>query len=563
MAAPVAGLFVAAFRQQLCFLQEWIEFIGQTPHGLSVVFVTNGTLMNRLELRWLILLFIAGAAILIYGTGIHASRRALAEQLTQQSLAANQAYAAKMAIAIDGVFDSARSQLLFSARSLEAGWGSPSQFGREVERLSRQTQVFDAAFIIQADGIVLAAQPSQAAQVGYADHAQALLDANAARRPFTSTPFEYPPGEWGVIVTHPVFDRDGQYRGYVGGAIHLQRRNVLGNLLEQPTEREGTYLYVADQGGQVIFHPMPERLGEIVVGNPMIDAAKAGKQGRHRLTNLYGIDMLGGYAPIRTTGWAIITQQPTEAALQGLDGLTQAILKQSLPVLLPLFVLFGWLSWRVARPLRHLAVIVRRWASPYARDQASRIKTSYREAEQLRQAIEESLVLIHRRLGEIHQESLTDPLTGLANRRGLQIALDQWSARRQFLALVAVEISHLRTINERHGYDMGNQVIQVVSRVLRQVTQGNDVPSRLGGNHFLLLLPDLSLEMAVKTAERLRLLAEFEKNPTGSPIRLVAGVTCWPGGEEPIEDALRLADEALFEAKLEDKGGIVVRKPEI
>ncbi len=108
-----------------------------------------------------------------------------------------------------------------------------------------------------------------------------------------------------IQISHPVFDDDGNYLGYLGAGIYLNEPNILHSLLGEHYYRDGSYLYVVDTQGRLIYHQDPTRIGEVIKGNPAIDAVITGVTGSQRLTNSKGIDMLTGYAPVPRIGWGV------------------------------------------------------------------------------------------------------------------------------------------------------------------------------------------------------------------------------------------------------------------
>jgi diguanylate cyclase (GGDEF)-like protein len=108
----------------------------------------------------------------------------------------------------------------------------------------------------------------------------------------------------------------------------------------------------------------------------------------------------------------------------------------------------------------------------------------------------------------LEQASLSDPLTGLPNRRSIMKRLKTEVSRVDRgglpFALVMVDIDHFKSINDTYGHDVGDTAIVAVARTLRQITRDYDVCARWGGEEFLLFLPDSSPESAGATGEKLR-----------------------------------------------------------
>jgi diguanylate cyclase (GGDEF)-like protein len=148
--------------------------------------------------------------------------------------------------------------------------------------------------------------------------------------------------------------------------------------------------------------------------------------------------------------------------------------------------------------------------------------------------------------------AVTDPLTGLLNRRGFDERLREEIARahragRQ-LAVVLTDCDDLKRINDAHGHERGDAVLQAIAHLLRQSKRVSDVAGRLGGDEFGVVLPDADAAVAADVAERLRTrmrdLTVLASAPTAS-----FGFAVFPDDGVSSAELLRVADHALYEAK--------------
>lgn len=513
--------------------------------------------MHRIELRWLILLLMIAAAFLAGSIGFYASYRTLREQLMGQSLETNRMYAAKLAQSADIQFKTIQSELAYSARMLSDGLGDPARVDAEVTRLKLQSHFFNATYAVNAEGRILAGVPRNTGLVGTVPDTEGARAALAEQRPLISSPYISSRGNLVVFISYPVFGKDGSYQGYVGGPIYLAEKNILHALFGQHYYHDGSYLYVVDRQRRLIYHQDTRRLQETVTGNAAIEAVIRGEEGAMRVTNSRGVDMLAGFAPVVTTGWGVVSQRPVEATLHPLDGLMLKMLKRYLPFAAPLLLVIWWLSRIVVKPLRQLAMTARHWDSAESLDQIRRVRSWYFEADQLKHAMLGGVSLLQEKLGRLNQESITDPLTGLTNRRGLHAALAEWRVKGRPFSVIAVNIDDFRHLNEVHGQDVGDKVLQFLGAQMRSIARSADLICRMGTKE-LMLLPDTSLEEAGQIAERLRLWTAYMESPTGSFITVSAGVAYWPGGTVSIPDTLKRADEALQQAKREGRNRTVM-----
>jgi diguanylate cyclase (GGDEF)-like protein len=154
--------------------------------------------------------------------------------------------------------------------------------------------------------------------------------------------------------------------------------------------------------------------------------------------------------------------------------------------------------------------------------------------------------------------AITDFLTGLYNHRYFQQMLTQELGRarryQKVISLIILDIDNFKSFNDRFGHAVGDKVLiaigDIISRSLRKV----DYAFRYGGEEFVILLPETSLENAILTAERLRVriadeAADLVSESVGSKITVSAGVACYPENGSNREDLFSLMDSYLYKAK--------------
>lgn len=143
--------------------------------------------------------------------------------------------------------------------------------------------------------------------------------------------------------------------------------------------------------------------------------------------------------------------------------------------------------------------------------------------------------------------ALTDPLTGLLNRRGLREAIESHSVEAGACTMMMVDLDHFKRINDREGHEVGDSVLTSVAAILRTSMRDSDLAIRMGGEEFLLLLVDRSVTEGTTLSEELS--ADLQKIPAAeSVVRASYGITDWGQGEA-FSDALRRADIAVYSAK--------------
>ena len=149
-----------------------------------------------------------------------------------------------------------------------------------------------------------------------------------------------------------------------------------------------------------------------------------------------------------------------------------------------------------------------------------------------------------------------DGMTGLYNRRHfLSLAEIEWSRFLRYnrpLALLMFDIDHFKSVNDTYGHDVGDQVIKAVAHVLQHSKRTSDIAGRVGGEEFVLLLPEATLDSARLAAERLRqkvLERVVEAEGRTVSVTISIGVSSAQSGVSGIDDLMKQADLALYEAK--------------
>lgn len=157
---------------------------------------------------------------------------------------------------------------------------------------------------------------------------------------------------------------------------------------------------------------------------------------------------------------------------------------------------------------------------------------------------------------ELEQQARTDPLTCIANRRafmewaGAEVARQDRNNRP--LSLLMLDIDHFKAVNDQHGHAAGDELLVEFTQRVAAGLRRYDQFARLGGEEFLIALPDCDLSEALHTAERLRRgIASAPFSATGQAVAITAsvGVTRLHGGETRVEGMLKRADAALYAAK--------------
>ncbi|MEN1729394.1 MAG: diguanylate cyclase [Pseudomonadota bacterium] len=160
---------------------------------------------------------------------------------------------------------------------------------------------------------------------------------------------------------------------------------------------------------------------------------------------------------------------------------------------------------------------------------------------------------------QLSELALRDALTNLPNRRAFfhrsARLLHEAQLTDQPISVMMIDLDHFKEINDEHGHGVGDQVLADFAALLRRVARGSDVPARIGGEEFALLLPGTDRQGALLLAERLLIALAEAKRVVDLPLKpLTASIgVASRKEEEDIESLMKQADSALYQAKREGR----------
>ncbi|MDA8128229.1 MAG: diguanylate cyclase [Betaproteobacteria bacterium] len=283
--------------------------------------------------------------------------------------------------------------------------------------------------------------------------------------------------------------------------------------------------------------------GDIVVGRAEI----AGRSGAVRQA-------------IPDSDWTLVARSPLQFfSLGGQQQVLAGLATLGLVLLLLAASLF-----RVRRAMLNDIVSTRDALTALAHDDpVPSIMPHYVEFEAAAQDINQIALHLQEQRSRLERLSLTDPLTGLPNRRAFETRFPQaqgLAERQHPVALILLDIDHFKEVNDRHGHGVGDQVLLALAQSLKDLTRRADLAARLAGDEFVVLLSDLDADGVGAWYQRLADRFRSELSLFGLDLHtgLSAGQT-WLGGRagDSIDNALMRADHALYEAKAQGRGRLI------
>jgi len=198
---------------------------------------------------------------------------------------------------------------------------------------------------------------------------------------------------------------------------------------------------------------------------------------------------------------------------------------------------------------------------------------STREMRDTNKALEDRLMLskseisnLQQSLEAIRAESLTDPLTGLGNRkyfdRSIEMAVQTALASGEPLSLLMFDIDHFKSFNDSYGHLTGDQVLRLVAMSLKQTIKGQDITARYGGEEFAVVLPNTALRQALTVADHIRravMAKELKKKSTGEilgRVTISVGVSMLKPDDD-TDSLIERADACLYAAKRNGRNRVI------
>jgi len=178
-------------------------------------------------------------------------------------------------------------------------------------------------------------------------------------------------------------------------------------------------------------------------------------------------------------------------------------------------------------------------------------------------------LMLKEQLHESRQKMLRDPLTGLPNRMAfderITLEINRCKRNHENICIAMWDIDHFKKVNDTYGHDAGDRVLKLLAQIINTRVRKVDMFSRIGGEEFVLLMPDTSLDNALCLNDQLRdSLANSGFHYDGAPCPITASVGIARIEEyDNSESVMRKADEALYRSKREGRNRCTIYTPEL
>jgi diguanylate cyclase (GGDEF)-like protein len=289
--------------------------------------------------------------------------------------------------------------------------------------------------------------------------------------------------------------------------------------------------------------------------NPLHDKAMLGWRGTGETVNAQGQHELVAVTGVPSAQWFLVVRTPSSEAFKTLDKLLSQVMKGGLLVSFLVIVFLVVILAYIFRPLVDSAAQMRAMAKgdmplaplPLIRhDEVGAMVKSFNELViRLLQSQKQMSYLAHH-----------DPLTGLPNRMAFQANMAQSIAlaerQKGSLAVLFMDLDGFKLVNDTHGHDVGDLLLQQVGARLRECVRASDIIGRIGGDEFVLLMTDNPSAAEAGQIARKLIARVSEPYTVGSRLLVIGasiGIALYPDDADTADQLLVLADSAMYVAK--------------
>ena len=505
--------------------------------------------MKWMNLKVLIVGIVVATLAMTLLINLWSAHRVNTQVLTNNSLETNRVYAEKLAMTMNQYIDETFTTLAYSADILANELDNEPLLTAEAERLHKTNEIFNSVIIVNKDSFVIGVSPPSLELKGTYLQTAGPLEAIDKKAPLISKPYTGTTNRLLIFISYPIFNRDGEYLGFIGGSIYIKEDNAFNSILGKHYYNDGSYVYVVDQEGRIIYHENPARLNAVVTDNPVVTRVMAGEHGAMRVTNTKGVDMLAGYHVVQNAGWGIISQRPADVALAPVSQLMNSLWLGALPLLIVVLIVVIWLSIKVTSPLNQLAKLTAVSADEKILEDIKKIPGSYYETRKLKAALIEIFSVLLNQVTFFKKQSTSDQLTGLVNRLKMDEVFNRFTMECIPYSLAIVDLDHFKRVNDEHGHAVGDDVLNYFANKMKAHAPAEAYCCRYGGEEFVMIFPHLDEAQVYEIVDGLRQDLEHTVSPCGSPVTSSVGIASFPQHAKTPKQVMVLADQALYAAK--------------
>ncbi len=429
---------------------------------------------------------------------------------------------------------------------------SRSAVNKYLSYLLEDNRLFKGFSVLSVDGNIIASQP--------AEEGPYLTDMEILNK-LTTEPqvvATESSSDSRILVAHRIGSDLTQSNAYFLGEL---RGEQLRRIIEENLPPYSS-AYIVNNEGVLKVKPVPEPISDIPTSE-IIQLIKGGEKSLS-YTGVSGEESIGTSYPIDHLSWNLIVETSREEAFTPLSTFRNQL--TILTVLLASLLLIPaiYLARTIIIPLEELSRTSKR-----IRKGEAGLEIPVRAGGELGElvsafnsmslSLKQSMEEIQAINSQLRVMSVTDPLTGMYNRRYIEEQLErevkQSQRSNQPLSIIMADLDNFKDYNDRHGHIAGDEALKELGELLSYSIRETDVVARYGGEEFLIFLNHTDKDGALKTAEKLRQAVEeriFDLKGEKTRITMSLGVSSLPENGTNFDELFDAADKALYQAK--DKG---------
>ena len=363
-----------------------------------------------------------------------------------------------------------------------------------------------------------------------------------------------------MTVAVPVTAAD---RTFVGALVaNVNYRTVLTILLVFAPGESGNLYVIAPDGTAIVSSGADARpIAERKLTSATTELLFASEGSPVTYADRDGNEVIGALKRVPRLDWAVVAEIPAKEAYVQVEQLRDV----TALLVTGLLVVVGFIAYRlgllIVRPLDRLTAGA---AEVAAGDLAVDLPVGKGEVGYLTEVFNGMVDRLREGRQQLEHLVVTDPLTGISNRRHLMETLESEMRRasrsKTPLAILMADVDRFKKFNDTHGRIAGDEALKAIAEVLQEATRGIDRVARYGGEEFLVVLPETGMDGAVRAAERIherldqRSVAVGEQSVT---VTLSTGVAEFPTDGDSPESLIASADAALYQAKRDGRNRVV------
>ena len=351
-------------------------------------------------------------------------------------------------------------------------------------------------------------------------------------------------------IAVPIQSPSGRFMGVLAGRLKFRG---IEELLQQEVKGRETRVVVVQAGGQVVVSA-----GSTLA--PMAQATLRQLQDADSTAVSYhapdGLAVVGALSPVPASDWNAIAEIPASTAFRDIQRLRNA----TVLLLVVLLAVVGTLAWAlgllIVQPLGRLTLAANRVA---AGDLDVDVPASGGgELSRLTRVFNDMVHRLRESREELERLSVTDELTGLANRRRLTTELERELRRSERhghpFSILMLDVDRFKRFNDSYGHPAGDALLKRLANTLLKSVRDVDTAARYGGEEFLVMLPEAPAADAARIAERIRAAREADRfTPDGGSgdvnVTVSVGYAVYPDDAKTAAALIEAADQALYRSK--------------